>query len=192
VMVVVKRPNTPSPDLVAAAPVEARPGTRIENPPPAIAPPAASPTAATPPSGTATTSPAPGTPPGAEAAKPESKVLSPTPAPSQVPAPAPAFDPKEVPKASRPGETVKGDTRVGGENMREGGKSIPATVFLSVDPWGEVFVNGKSQGVTPPKKFIKLEPGRYKIEIRNTTFPAYVQNVDLKARDETTLKHKFQ
>jgi hypothetical protein len=127
-----------------------------------------------------------------EAAKPESKVLAPTPAPSQVPAPAPAFDPKDAAKAAKPGESVKGDTRVGGENMKEGGKAIPATVFLNVDPWGEVFVNGKSQGVTPPRKFIKLEPGRYKIEIRNTTFPAYVQNVDLKARDETTLKHKFQ
>ena len=69
---------------------------------------------------------------------------------------------------------------------------IPATVFLSIDPWGEIFVNGKSQGVSPPKKFIKLDPGKYRIEIRNTTFPAHVQNVDLKSRDETTLKHKFQ
>ena len=111
-----------------------------------------------------------------------------------MPAPAPAVEPKDASKGPKGFEGVKGDTRVGGESGKpmETGKPIPATVFLSVDPWGEVFVNGRSQGVTPPKKFIKLEPGKYKIEIRNTTFPAFVQNVDLKARDETTLKHKFQ
>ena len=69
---------------------------------------------------------------------------------------------------------------------------IPATVFLNVAPWGEVFVNGKSQGVSPPRKFLKLDPGKYKIEIKNTTFPAFVENVDLKTRDEVTLRHRFQ
>jgi serine/threonine-protein kinase len=65
-------------------------------------------------------------------------------------------------------------------------------VYLNITPWGEVFVNGKSQGVSPPRKFIKLDPGKYKIEIRNTTFPAHAENVDLKARDELTLRHRFQ
>jgi len=85
---------------------------------------------------------------------------------------------------SRAAEALKGEAPKPGV--------IPATVFLSIDPWGEIFVNGKSQGVSPPKKFIKLDPGKYRIEIRNTTFPAHVQNVDLKSRDETTLKHRFQ
>jgi len=55
-----------------------------------------------------------------------------------------------------------------------------------------VFVNGKSQGVSPPRKFIKLDPGKYKIEIRNTTFPVHVENLELKTRDEITLRHRFQ
>ena len=57
---------------------------------------------------------------------------------------------------------------------------------------GEVFVNGKSQGVSPPKKFIKLDPGKYKIEVKNTTFPVHAQNLEVKTRDEVTLKHRFQ
>jgi hypothetical protein len=69
---------------------------------------------------------------------------------------------------------------------------IPATLLFSVTPWGEIFVNGRSQGVSPPKKFIKLDPGKYKIEIRNTTFPVHVESLDLKARDEITVRHKFQ
>jgi hypothetical protein len=68
----------------------------------------------------------------------------------------------------------------------------PATVNLAIDPWGEVYVNGKSQGVSPPKKQLKLPPGKYKIEVRNSTFPAYVQSVELKSREELTVKHKFQ
>jgi len=68
----------------------------------------------------------------------------------------------------------------------------PATVNLAIDPWGEVFVNGKSQGASPPKKQLKLPPGKYKIEVRNSTFPAHVQTVELKSREELTVKHKFQ
>jgi hypothetical protein len=46
--------------------------------------------------------------------------------------------------------------------------------------------------VSPPKKSLKLDPGKYRIEIRNTTFPSHVENLDLKARDEVTVRHKFQ
>ena len=61
-----------------------------------------------------------------------------------------------------------------------------------MQPWGEIYVNGKSRGVTPPMKSLKLEPGKYKIEVRNTTFAAHTETLDLKARDEVTVRHKFQ
>jgi hypothetical protein len=68
----------------------------------------------------------------------------------------------------------------------------PGMVNLSIDPWGEVFVNGKSQGVSPPKKQLKLPPGKYKIEVHNSNFPPHVQTVELKSREELVVKHKFQ
>ena len=68
----------------------------------------------------------------------------------------------------------------------------PATLIFAIQPWGEVFVNGKASGVSPPVKSIKLAPGKYKIEVRNTTFAAYTENIDLKARDEVTIRYKFQ
>lgn len=70
--------------------------------------------------------------------------------------------------------------------------AIGATLVFSVQPWGEIFVNGKSQGVTPPRKSLKLDPGKYRVEIRNTTFPPYIENLDLKARDEITVRYRFQ
>ena len=64
--------------------------------------------------------------------------------------------------------------------------------MFAVQPWGEIYVNGRSRGVTPPMKSLKLEPGKYKVEVRNTTFAPHVENLDLKARDEVTVRHKFQ
>jgi class 3 adenylate cyclase len=134
-------------------------------------------------------------------AAPDSKVLVPTPSPSMVPSPAPESGSsrdgtkdvkKEGEKAAR--DKAAAESAAKGEKTAElkSGGVPPATVFLDIKPWGEIYVNGKSQGVSPPKKFIKLDPGRYRIEFRNTTFPAHTESVDVKARDEITLRHQFR
>ena len=66
------------------------------------------------------------------------------------------------------------------------------SVTLAVAPWGEVYVDGAARGVSPPLTQLSLPPGAHTIEIRNTTFPAHTENLDLKARDELTVRHKFQ
>ncbi|NHZ82286.1 protein kinase [Massilia sp. CCM 8695] len=43
----------------------------------------------------------------------------------------------------------------------------PVRVALRISPWGEVYVNGKKRGVSPPMKSLQLMPGDYKIEVRN-------------------------
>ncbi len=65
------------------------------------------------------------------------------------------------------------------------------TVSFSIQPWGDVYVNGRSIGASPPLKQTKLAPGTYKVEIKNTTFPSYVTNVDVKSREDVSIKHKF-
>jgi len=139
----------------------------------------------------------------AEPAKPdtraESRVLEPAPATSLIPAPAPAAQPpaaepkpeKAAPAKTEPkAEPAKAD----GAPKAEPAKPAlpPATLVFAVQPWGEIYVNGKARGVTPPMKSLKLDPGKYKVEIRNTTFPPHTENFDLKARDEVTVRHKFQ
>ena len=66
------------------------------------------------------------------------------------------------------------------------------TVRLSIDPWGEVFVNGRSIGVSPPVKQYKLAPGKYKIEVKNRTFTPYVTSIEVKAKEDVAVKFKFQ
>ena len=66
------------------------------------------------------------------------------------------------------------------------------TLRLRIDPWGEVFVNGRTIGVSPPLKQFKLAPGKYKIEVKNGLLPPYVANIEVKAKEDVGIKHKFQ
>ena len=59
-------------------------------------------------------------------------------------------------------------------------------------PWGEVYVDGKRKGISPPLAELKLAPGKHVIEIRNTTFQPYGETVDLEADGYLKIKHKFQ
>ena len=65
-------------------------------------------------------------------------------------------------------------------------------VGLAVTPWGEVYVNGKRVGVSPPLAELKLAPGKYTIEIRNTTFEPYRQSVELRDGSSVKIRHRFQ
>ncbi len=66
-----------------------------------------------------------------------------------------------------------------------------ATISLAISPWGEVFVDGKRIGVSPPVNLLEVEPGRRMVEVRNGTFPVYSEAIDLKADQKVRLKHKF-
>ena len=66
-----------------------------------------------------------------------------------------------------------------------------ATVLLAIAPWGEVYVDGNLVGVSPPVNKIDLMPGRRTIEIRNGAFPAFTQQIELKAGQNIKIRHKF-
>jgi eukaryotic-like serine/threonine-protein kinase len=63
---------------------------------------------------------------------------------------------------------------------------------FAVTPWGEVYVDGRRRGISPPLKEIRLSPGKHVVEIRNTTFKRHSQTVDLDADASVHVKHKFQ
>lgn len=68
----------------------------------------------------------------------------------------------------------------------------PGTVHLAISPWGEVYVNGKSRGISPPMKSLKLPPGKYRIEIRNSAFPPRTEAIEVRSRREVTIKQVFK
>ena len=67
----------------------------------------------------------------------------------------------------------------------------PAIVTLAISPWGEVYIDGKHIGVSPPVNEVRVRPGRRSIEIRNGNFPPYTQRVELKSRQKIKVRYKF-
>jgi hypothetical protein len=70
--------------------------------------------------------------------------------------------------------------------------STAGKLDLVVAPWGEVVVDGKSRGISPPLRVVELPPGAHTIEIRNSTFPAHVQKVQVKPGEAVRIRHRFK
>jgi len=68
----------------------------------------------------------------------------------------------------------------------------PATVSFAISPWGEVHINGRMHGISPPLRNVDLPPGRHRIEIRNAGFPPHIEIVNAKSGGEIRIRHKFQ
>jgi class 3 adenylate cyclase len=66
-----------------------------------------------------------------------------------------------------------------------------AVVSLAITPWGEVYVDGKQQGVSPPLRDIRIAAGEHRIEVRNPSFPSHIETVNAKAGEQIRIKHKF-
>jgi hypothetical protein len=66
-----------------------------------------------------------------------------------------------------------------------------AVVSLAIAPWGEIYVDGKSRGVSPPLQEIELTPGRHRIELRNTASETHAVTVNAKPGERLRIKHKF-
>ena len=64
-------------------------------------------------------------------------------------------------------------------------------IVLAVSPWGEVYVNGRLRGTTPPLAEVELPPGRHRIEIRNSAQLPYHTFVELQAGETQPVRHAF-
>lgn len=90
---------------------------------------------------------------------------------------APAMAPSPAESAGRSVVTLMG--------VRE------VAVTLAIGPWGEVYLDGQYQGVSPPLKKLKVAPGWHDIEIRNTTFPVFQQRFEAKSGTPHRIEHRY-
>ncbi|MFN0316409.1 MAG: PEGA domain-containing protein, partial [Burkholderiales bacterium] len=72
------------------------------------------------------------------------------------------------------------------ENGGEGGNLV-----LAIAPWGEVLIDGRSAGISPPLREIKLSPGSHYVEIRNGGFTPLLKRVDIKPKETLKIRHRF-
>jgi hypothetical protein len=143
----------------------------------APAPPASKPVAAAP----AVAKPAPAPP---APAAPVSKPAVEAPAPQ---AAAPAAEPAPATKKPPPRLEKKTDRQARTPTAAGVGR-----IVFAVAPWGEVLIDGKSRGVSPPLRTLEIPAGPHTIEIRNSTFPAHVAKVEVKAGEAIQVRHRFR
>lgn len=69
--------------------------------------------------------------------------------------------------------------------------SDSATLLLAVRPWGEVYVDGRKVGVTPPLKRFQVAPGRRLVTIKNSFLPEYRIQLTVDPNAELKVVHDF-
>lgn len=78
------------------------------------------------------------------------------------------------------------------ENTPGAAEPGQARLSFAVSPWGDVYVDGKRMGASPPLRELKVSAGRHRIEIRNSNSAPYSETLHLKADSTKRLKHIFK
>ncbi len=119
------------------------------------------------------------------------KVEKAAPSPSEPKAEVKAPEEKPAPPARKEKAREKAPKRT--ESAQAPASSaLPGVVAFAITPWGEVIVDGKSVGVSPPLQELRLAPGRHRIEVRNTSFTPHLQVVEVKSGERIRIRHRFQ
>jgi len=71
-------------------------------------------------------------------------------------------------------------------------KAAPVTVRVAVRPWGEVLVNGRSRGVSPPLRELSLAPGRYQVTVRNASAGDHRMTLTVAPGRPAAITHEFK
>jgi adenylate/guanylate cyclase family protein/PEGA domain-containing protein len=134
---------------------------------------------------------APAPPAVKNVAPPKTEKAAPAPAPSEPKAAVKAPEEKAAPPAPTEKAREKAPKRTE-TAQAPASAALPGVVAFAITPWGEVIVDGKRLGVSPPLQELRLAPGRHRIEVRNTNFTPHVQVVEVKSGERIRIRHRFQ
>ena len=111
---------------------------------------------------------------------PSAQTESPVASASEQPASAGAAPAQKLPRAMQPTAKVP-------EQQRDG----TARLVLAVSPQGEIYIDGKHHGTTPPVTTLDLEPGMHRIEVRSGSRKPYLTYMTLQPGDVRRIRHDF-
>jgi eukaryotic-like serine/threonine-protein kinase len=63
---------------------------------------------------------------------------------------------------------------------------------LAVTPWGQVEVDGRPMGTTPPLTRLTLPAGTHQIVVRNGDSPAFTTSITVSEDKPVMLRHRFE
>jgi outer membrane biosynthesis protein TonB len=102
-------------------------------------------------------------------------------APPPAPAPAPAGEATKEPATAPAAPASISEPQPGGT----------AKLVIAVSPRGELYIDGKHYGTTPPITRLDLEPGMHRIEIRSGSRKPYLTYMAVQAGEERRIRHDF-
>ena len=123
----------------------------------------------------------------------ETVALAATPAATPAESAAAKAADQKAAKPAVPKETAK-ERRAREAREREAKQAAPAptgVLRFAVSPWGQIEVDGKPAGTSPPLTELSLPEGAHQIVIRNADLPPYSTSVSVTAGQPVTLKYKF-
>jgi hypothetical protein len=109
--------------------------------------------------------------------------------PEQVASSAPVANPAPLVEPMRAESSPIG---VGPQPAAAAPMAPGGTLHIAVKPWGEVHVDGKKSGVSPPLKRLSLAEGAHKIEISNPRFATYATEIQIQKGRQATVAHEFK
>lgn len=72
-------------------------------------------------------------------------------------------------------------------------QQLTGSLDCKVQPWGEVYIDGKHMGTTPLREPINLYPGKYEIRVVNKQYSDTLhKSVNITARDTTEVTFSFE
>jgi hypothetical protein len=99
---------------------------------------------------------------------------------SEQPATAGTAPAQEAPRAPQPRAQIS--------KPQPGGT---ARLIITVSPRGELYIDGKHHGTTPPITTLVLEPGMHRIEIRSGSRKPYLTYMVVQAGEQRRIRHDF-
>ncbi len=97
----------------------------------------------------------------------------------------------EVSKGARSRETRERTARTAAATAAAAAPVPTGVLRVAISPWGEVEVDGRRVGTSPPLNEFSLPAGRHQVVVRNTDLPPHSVTVNVSADQPVTVKHKF-
>lgn len=94
-------------------------------------------------------------------------------------------------KAASPEKKVQGVKKSSRVRTLVETTGAPAVLNLVIVPWGEVYLDGRMQGVSPPLLELQVVAGRHVLKVRNTTFPEFTKVIKVKSGEKIKIRHSF-
>lgn len=70
--------------------------------------------------------------------------------------------------------------------------ALSGTVLFQIEPWGEILIDNKPTGVSPPLREMQLPAGKHQVEVRHGADPPLIRQIDVQPAAPVTLAYAFK